>query len=373
MFVSKTTLRARSWRRVVPAIAGAALLAGGLAACGGDDSSAGSASAGSTSSSASTAKKEVRIAMLGYDNKNNYTQWWWLAAQDEAKKVGAQVTLVDGKFDAKAQAAALQNTITSKKFDAVSILPVDGVSLLPIVKQAGDSGLKVVVGATLGTVQQTNELDPLVPQVASVVGQRTSFQAEIFAKNIKAACDAKNGPGKPCKVGIMPGAATFPTDALQFKVVKDSLAQDRNITFSVAPDGGYARPGGYKSMTTFLQSHKDTDVLHADGDQMIAGAVQAIKEAGKVPGKDIFLTGYGGTIEGFKGIADGTWFATVILSPQTQARKMVDFAAAAVRGESFPKTYDLQAEPKGVVVQLNKQILDAHPGLKGQWSEAAPH
>jgi hypothetical protein len=27
----------------------------------------------------------------------------------------------------------------------------------------------------------------------------------------------------------------------------------------------------------------------------------------------------------------------------------------------------------GVVVQLNKKILDAHPGLQGQWSEAAPH
>jgi galactofuranose transport system substrate-binding protein len=141
----------------------------------------------------------------------------------------------------------------------------------------------------------------------------------------------------------------------------------------VAPDGGYARPGGYKSMTTFLQSHKDVDVLPADGDQMIAGAVQAIKEAGLTPGKDIYLTGYGGTIEGFKGIADGSWFATVILSPQTQARKMVDFAAAAVRGETYPKTYDLQAEPAGTVVQLDKKILDAHPDLKGQWSEAAPH
>jgi ABC-type sugar transport system substrate-binding protein len=373
-----TTLRARSIGRALPAIAGAALLVGGLAACGSssssDSGSSGSA-ASTSSSSASSGKKPVRIAMVGYDNKNNYTQWWWLAAQDEAKKVGAQVTLVDGKFDAKAQAAALQNTITSKKFDAVSILPVDGVSLLPIVKEAGNAGLKVVVGATLGDVQATNELKTVIPQVDSVVGQRTSFQAEIFAKNIKAACDAKKGPGAPCKVGIMPGAAAFPTDALQFKVVKDSLSQDKNITFSVAPDGGYARPGGYKSMTTFLQNHKDIDVLHADGDQMIAGAVQAIKEAGLTPGKDIYLTGYGGTIEGFKGIADGTWFATVVLNPQTQARKMVDFAAAAVRGEKYPATFDLQSptDLPGVVVQLNKKILDAHAGLKGQWSEAAPH
>jgi galactofuranose transport system substrate-binding protein len=376
MAVRGRTLRARSRYRMLPALAGLVLAVAGLAACGGDSSSPPSASASTSASSASASgAKKVRIAMVGYDNKNNYTQWWWLAAQDEAKKVNADVTLVDGKFDAKAQAAALQNTITSKKFDAIALLPVDGVSALPIAKEAGNAGLKVVTGATLGDVQATNELNTVIPQVDSVVGQRTSFQAEIFAKNIKDACDAKNGPGAPCKVGIMPGAATFPTDALQFKVVKQQLAADKNITFSVAPDGGYARPGGYKSMTTFLQSHKDTDVLHADGDQMIAGAVQAIKEAGLTPGKDIYLTGYGGTIEGFKGIADGTWFATVVLNPQTQARKMVDFAAAAVRGQPYPKTLDLQSEAQmpGVVVQLNKKILDAHPGLKGQWSEAAPH
>ena len=171
----------------------------------------------------------------------------------------------------------------------------------------------------------------------------------------------------------MPGAATFPTDALQFKVVKQSLAQNKNITFSVAPDGGYARPGGYKSMTTYLQSHKDVDVMHANGDQMIAGAVQAIKEAGKTPGKDIFLTGYGGTREGFTGIRDGSWFATVNLYPQEQARKMVEFATAAVRGEDFPATYDLQKEPPGTAVALNNKVLtEEKPDLQAEWSEAAP-
>ena len=311
--------------------------------------------------------------MVGYDNKNNYTQWWWVGAQEEAKKLGVKVTLVDGKFDAKAQAAAVQNSITSKKFDAISILPVDGVSLLPVAKQAGDAGLKVIVGGTLGPIEQTNTLQTLVPQINSVVGYETTFQAKIFASNIKAACDAHMGPGNPCNVGVMPGAAKFPTDALQFQVIKSELAKDKNIKVSIAPDGGYDVPGGYKSMTTYLQSHPDVNVMHANGDQMIAGAVQAIKEAGKAPGKDIFLSGYGGTREGFTGIRDGSWFASVNLYPQTQARKMVEFATAAVRGKPYPKTYDLQKEPAGTVVALNKKVLtEEHPELEAEWSEAAP-
>ena len=366
-----TTLRARTVHRWLPALAGAALLALGAAACGDDDtSSTGDNAAGSSSGDA--AEKEVRIGMAGYDNANNYTQWWWLAAQDEAKKVGAKVTLIDGKFDAKAQAAAVQNSITSKQFDALAILPVDGVSLLPVATQAGDAGLKVVVGQTLGTVEQTNKLDPLVPQITSVVGQESSFQAEYFAKNIGAACAAKNGEGSPCKVGVMPGAATFPTDRLQVSVIKSSLASKPNIKITMAPDGGYARPGGYKAATTFLQNNKDVDVLHANGDQMITGAVQAIKEAGLEPGKDVLLSGYGGTTEGITGIRDGTWFATVMLYPQKQAREMVKAAAAAVRGEDVPSTVNILTEPPGTVVAADKKTLDEHPEIKGEWSEAAP-
>jgi ABC-type sugar transport system substrate-binding protein len=358
--------------RWLPALAGAAVLALGAAACGGDDTSTtGDNAAGAASSGDGGSQKEVRIGMVGYDNKNNYTQWWWLAAQDEAKKEGVKVTLIDGKFDAKAQSAAVQNAITSKQFDALSILPVDGVSLLPVAKQAGDAGLKVVVGQTLGTVEQTNKLDPLVPQITSVVGQESSFQAEYFAKNIEAACDKKVGPGNPCKVGLMPGAATFPTDRLQVSVIKTAL-KGKPIKITMAPDGGYARPGGYKAATTFLQNNKDIDVLHANGDQMITGAVQAIKEAGLEPGKDILLSGYGGTKEGIDGIRAGTWFATVMLYPQKQAREMVKVAAAAARGEKVAPTVNVLTEPAGTVVAADKATLDEHPEIKGEWSEAAP-
>jgi ABC-type sugar transport system substrate-binding protein len=350
-------------------VAGAALLALGTAACGDDSSDTGDNTA---AAGGDGGKKEVRIAMVGYDNANNYTQWWWLAAQDEAKKQGAKVTLVDGKFDAKAQSAAVQNSVTSKQFDAIAILPVDGVSLLPVATQAGDAGLKVVVGQTLGTVEQTNKLDPLVPQITSVVGQESKFQAEFFAKNIEAACAKKNGEGAPCKVGLMPGAATFPTDRLQVDVIKEGVKDKPNIKIVMAPDGGYARPGGYKAATTFLQNNKDVDVLHANGDQMITGAVQAITEAGLKPGEDVLLSGYGGTTEGVEGIRGGTWFATVMLYPQKQAREMVKVATAAVRGEDVPSTVNVLTEPPDTVVAADKPTLDEHPDLEGEWSEAAP-
>jgi hypothetical protein len=51
---------------------------------------------------------------------------------------------------------------------------------------------------------------------------------------------------------------------------------------------------------------------------------------------------------------------------------MVDLATKAVRGEEVPPTYNLLTEPEGTLVQLTKPILDEHPDLEGEWSEAAP-
>ena len=152
MSVRQSTLRVRSWRRLLPAVAGVLVLGTSLAACGSDsDSDSGSTGSSTSASSSGSADKPVSIAMVGYDNKNNYTQWWWVGAKEEAKKLGVKVTLVDGKFDAKAQAAALAEhghvQEVRRRRDPAGRRRQ---SLLPVVKQVGDAGLKVISGATLG-------------------------------------------------------------------------------------------------------------------------------------------------------------------------------------------------------------------------------
>jgi hypothetical protein len=86
MFVRQSTLRVRSWRRLLPAVAGVLVLGTSLAACGSDSDGESGSTGSSTAASSAGSDKPVRIAMLGYDNKNNFTQWWWEGAKGRTRR-----------------------------------------------------------------------------------------------------------------------------------------------------------------------------------------------------------------------------------------------------------------------------------------------
>ncbi|MEU7823544.1 LacI family DNA-binding transcriptional regulator [Catellatospora sp. NPDC049133] len=89
----------------------------------------------------------------------------------------------------------------------------------------------------------------------------------------------------------------------------------------LAVDGGFSRECGYAAAARLLAEHPDVDGIFAACDQMAAGAVQAITDAGRrVPG-DIAVVGF-----------DDSVVAACMSPPLTSMRLPVeDMAAAATR------------------------------------------
>ena len=52
-------------------------------------------------------------------------------------------------------------------------------------------------------------------------------------------------------------------------------------------------------MESFLKAYPDIDVVFAENDNMAFGAIDAIKAAGKVPGKDIIIISFDAVKEAF--------------------------------------------------------------------------
>ncbi|MCW3015995.1 MAG: ABC-type sugar transport system periplasmic component-like protein [Solirubrobacterales bacterium] len=351
------------WRSALGAVTlGVGVLA--IAGCG----SNGGGSTTTGGNAAAPNKKPVNVAFVGFANSSNFTQWGFKGAQAAAKKAGATVTLIDGKLDPKAQANAMQNALQSGKFNAIALWPVDAVSMLPVVNQAAAKRIPVVAGDyTFGPVDKQDKLQQIYKSVPSTVGTSLTLHADLMLQNIEAACAAKNGPGKPCKVGLMAGSRQFPPDAVKETHIKSALDKTPNIQAVFTPDGGFAQPSGYKAAQTFLQNNKDVDVINAAGDQMVAGVVQALPQVGLTPGKDVYITGFGGTVEGVQGVKSGQWFATVGLSPQAEGYAMTDLAIKAARGEQVPPIVDVYSLP-GTMKQVTKATLAKNPGFAGDWS-----
>jgi galactofuranose transport system substrate-binding protein len=108
-----------------------------------------------------------------------------------------------------------------------------------------------------------------------------------------------------------------------------SVAMDRQKGFvdklkEKAPDmkviasqtGDFARANGQKVMENLLQSEGDKiNAVYAHNDEMAIGAINAIKAAGKVPGKDIIIVSVDGTKDALQAIIDDEMGATVESSP----------------------------------------------------------
>ena len=80
-------------------------------------------------------------------------------------------------------------------------------------------------------------------------------------------------------------------------------------------DGDFTSAQGKAVMEAFLKADPKIQVLFAHNDQMALGAIQAIKEAGLQPGKDIVIVSIDAVKGAFQAIVDGEMNCTVECNP----------------------------------------------------------
>jgi ABC-type sugar transport system substrate-binding protein len=79
--------------------------------------------------------------------------------------------------------------------------------------------------------------------------------------------------------------------------------------------GNFTSSEGKQVMEAFLKADKTIQVLYAHNDQMALGAIQAIKEAGLKPGKDIIVVGVDAVKGAFEAMVAGEMNCSVECSP----------------------------------------------------------
>ena len=105
----------------------------------------------------------------------------------------------------------------------------------------------------------------------------------------------------------------------------------------VRSSGNFTRAEGQALMETWLKSIDKIDVLIAQNDDMALGAIDAIKAAGLVPGKDIIIVGCDSVKAAFEAIVAGDMNATIECNP-LYGPFVVDCIEKLEAGETFDKT-----------------------------------
>jgi ribose transport system substrate-binding protein len=333
--------------------------AAGLAGCGSDDSSSDTAAAtGAATAAASTtaSDKPVNIAYFNAVGANAYTASTLKGIEKAAAAMNAKVTSFDAGFDQNKQESQMQDAITTGKFDAFVVLPVNGTALTGVTAQAIDAGIKVVaVFNNIGP--DLDSIEPQVDGMTSVVAQKLSVNGQLLGDEIVKACEGVD----PCKTVYMPGSFKQATEKIRLDALKKVVGSHSNIKLIASAEGGYLADPAFKASTDVLSANKDVSVFATSGDQMMTGIIKAVEDAG-MSGK-IKLIGDGTTVEGVGWVRDGTIIADPVAVPQSEGEKGAELAIKAVRGETVPGSVDsLTLSPVGKVA--TKETLSTPEGKK---------
>ncbi len=241
----------------------------------------------------------------------------------EAQQRGINLLFSDAGNNQQNQISAVRSFIT-QRVDAIIIAPVIETGWDAVLKEAKSAGIPVVI------------IDRNVTADESLYLTRVSSDF-VHEGRLAGVWLAQATLGK-CNIVEIEGT------------IGSSAARDRQIGFndviSLFPDmhiivsqpGDFIRENGKKVMEGILNSENPRDIcaVWSHNDDMAIGAIEAIKEAGLRPGKDILIVSVDAIPDIFLAMMKGEANATIELNPN-MGGPAFDALEAYFRGENIPK------------------------------------
>ncbi|WP_031084136.1 substrate-binding domain-containing protein [Streptomyces sp. NRRL S-1831] len=251
-------------------------------------------------------------------------------AEEEAKKLGVDLTVTDAQNDASQQANQLQNFV-SGGLSAVVVNPVDSDAAGPSVRAANKDGIPVIAVDRGVNKAQTSAL------VASDNVEGGQLGAKALAEKL-------GGKGI---IVILQGQAGTSASRERGAGFAAGLKAYPGIKVVAKQPADFDRTKGLDVMTNLLQAHPDVDGVFAENDEMALGAIKAL---GAKAGKSVQVVGFDGTPDGLKAVEAGTLYASVAQQPRELGRIAVQNALRAAEDKKVEQTVKV---PVKVVTKEN--------------------
>lgn len=219
----------------------------------------------------------VPIAM-GFD----LTQAWAAALEHSAKEWGFELTVRDPNWDVAAGVQALSQLIEEKP-DMIVVQPADPQSYVRLLKQAVDSGIKVVE-INMKSLTKTD----------AYVGADWYGLASQGMDMLQKYC--ARSAGKSGKIALISGTPTNPGMIIGMQAINDGLDRYKGDLELVANQSADFDPTkAHAIAATLLKQHEDLCGFYGVWDGQDVGTAAAIKEAGKT-GKVALVSSGGGRL-----------------------------------------------------------------------------
>ncbi len=264
---------------------------------------------------------------IGFSQIGSESAWrtaFTNAVQAEAAARGINLLFSDAQQEQENQIAAINAWIAQGDVDAIILAPVVTTGWDEVLMEAKDAGIPVVI------VDRNVDADPslYVTRVSSDFVHEGRLAAAWLVQATSGQCNIVELYGTV-------GSAAAEDRATGFREV---IALFPGMQIIRSQTGNFVRTEGKQVMQSFLSAEDPANIcaVWAHNDDMAIGAIEAIKEAGLAPGKDILIVSVDAIPDIFDALDAGETNATVELSPY-MGGPAFDAVVATLNGEELPK------------------------------------
>jgi ribose transport system substrate-binding protein len=306
-------------------------------------------SVGLAATSAFAAEKIVVFMPPGTDN---YLAQWQQGAKAKAKDLGYDIKIIESSRDQAEQDSQVQQELASGE-------DVAGFIWWPYVNAAGTGSLRAL-SETGKPVIFTNQypIEGTEKFWTAYAGVDDFLNAKTAAQMLLDAC-AKSTTVKCGKGMIFTFPAGYSAGSDRAKAFRDAVAGKLEVIEQ--EPAGFMSQEGYKAASQLIPPKKDEITwVYTESDAVGQGVIQALKEVGKTPGKDVLVVGgtcHGDTSDLLSGSLVGTGVQAAFLegwqSVQT-LHKVLKNGGKVNDGKLYlPATADTKPSDEGMASRYN--------------------
>jgi ABC-type sugar transport system substrate-binding protein len=220
-----------------------------------------------------------------------------------AKDAGVARLLYTNANDDQAKQVADIESMIAQGAQALIVAPLNATGLQPALAQAAAKHIPVV------TIDRATAGTPCTDFI-------TNIGSNFYVQGLRAADALAAATGGKAKIVEIQGAYGNSVETQRTQGFADELKKYPGMTILAAQTGNWSATDAQRVMEQLMLAHPNVNAMYSHADVMTLGAMRAMQQNGKTPGKDVAIVTIDGTKAIVQAIAAGNAQADVETNPR---------------------------------------------------------
>lgn len=270
-----------------------------------------------------------------------------LDIQEAAERAGVQLMFDNAQQKQENQIKAIRSFI-AYQVDVIAFAPIVEQGWDTVLQEAKDAGIPVLLTDRLIVTD-----DPSL-----YVGYVGADFLEEGNKAGKFLIEKANREGlTDLKIVELSGTLSSSPMQQRGEGFRAAIEGDSRFEIIETMSGDFLRSKGKECMESLLERHEKIDVLFSHNDAMTLGAIEAIEEAGLVPGEDIIIITVDGEQAAIDLLQEGKINCVVECTPML-GDIIMDLAKKLAAGEEIPRVTNPEER---AFTEFDEDLMDIPP------------